>query len=284
MEQQRALMFVGYNTNGLPGHRLEDAIPLLAEIGYRGVAITLDHHALSPFDDALDAQLDRVAALLHEHKLTSVIETGARYLLDPRCKHQPTLLSDDPAARRLRIDLILRAVEIARRLGSTCVSFWSGAPDRPLSDDAGFARLADSIRPVLTRADDLDVPLAFEPEPGMFIDTLDRFARLDAMIAHPRFQLTLDVGHVLCTETISIAEAVRRWGPRILNVHIEDMRRAHHEHLAFGEGEIDFAEVIGAFREMNYCGGLFVELPRHAHDAVRVACQSFLFLSPLLAR
>ena len=36
-------MFLGYNTNGLAHHDLLDAIALLAEIGYRGVAITLDH-------------------------------------------------------------------------------------------------------------------------------------------------------------------------------------------------------------------------------------------------
>ena len=41
-------MFLGYNTNGLAHHDLFDAVELLAEIGYRGVAITIDHGALSP--------------------------------------------------------------------------------------------------------------------------------------------------------------------------------------------------------------------------------------------
>ena len=41
-------MYLGYNTNGLAHHDLFDAVELLAEIGYRGVAITIDHNALSP--------------------------------------------------------------------------------------------------------------------------------------------------------------------------------------------------------------------------------------------
>ena len=33
-----------YNTNGTANHRLDDAIDLIAEAGYQGVALTLDIH------------------------------------------------------------------------------------------------------------------------------------------------------------------------------------------------------------------------------------------------
>ena len=32
-----------YNTNGMQSHRLVDALALLGETGYHGVALTLDH-------------------------------------------------------------------------------------------------------------------------------------------------------------------------------------------------------------------------------------------------
>src|SRR5919198_2144401 len=116
-------MLPGYNTNGFAHHRLEDALTILAELGYEGVSLTLDHHALDPFDAALPAQLAAVRALLQKHGLRCVIETGARFLLDPRRKHQPTLLSPSETDRGRRRDFLQRAVVIARELGADAVSF-----------------------------------------------------------------------------------------------------------------------------------------------------------------
>jgi sugar phosphate isomerase/epimerase len=126
--------------------------------------------------------------------------------------------------------------------------------------------------------------LAFEPEPGMFIDTFARFAQLDERIKHPLFDLTVDLGHVHCVEQGPVADHVRAWGPRIANVHVEDMVRGEHEHLMFGEGTMDFPPMIEALREVGYQGGLHVELSRHSHMAVEAVCRSAAFLRPLLSR
>ena len=99
------------------------------------------------------------------------------------------------------------------------------------------------------------MPLAFEPEPGMFIDTLDRFARLDERVRHPLFDLTIDVGHVHCSAEGDIADLIRHWRTRIRNIHIEDMIQGVHEHLMFGEGTMDFAPIFQALHEISYRGG-----------------------------
>src|SRR5262245_64526247 len=106
-------MRFGYNTNGFAHHRLEDALTILVDLGYQSVAITLDHHALDPFDPDLPRQLADVRGLVGKLGLRSVVETGARFLLDPWQKHQPTLISPHAEERERRLDFLRRAVDIA---------------------------------------------------------------------------------------------------------------------------------------------------------------------------
>ena len=171
-------MRLGYNTNGLAHHSLPAAIELLAGIGYQSVAITIDYGILNPYDKQLEHSVRETQTLLNHHGFSSVIETGARYLLDPLHKHQPTLLAEEAADREKRIDFLRRAIDIAFSLGSDCVSIWSGClPEGAVRADA-MQRLADSLHTVLEHAALEDVTVAFEPEPGMFIDTMESFANL----------------------------------------------------------------------------------------------------------
>ena len=278
-------MRLGYNTNGLPHHRLRDAIPLLADEGYASVALTIEVGQLDPYDrpDHYREQVREAHRLLDHHALARVIETGARYLLNPRLKHDPTLMDADPARRSIRVDFLKRAIDLAAEIDAEAVSFWSGILRDDASEEAAMERLAEALRPVIAHAEARSVRLAFEPEPGMFIDTFARFAQLDERIRHPLFDLTIDLGHVHCIEDGSVADHVRRWGPRIVNVHVEDMVKGVHEHLMFGEGTMDFPPMIRALRDVDYRGGLHVELSRHGHMGAEAARRAREFLAPRLA-
>lgn len=276
-------MLLGYNTNGMSRHALVDAIALLAEIGYQSVAITIDHGALSPRED-WRKQVDEVRRTLRRSGMRSVIETGARFLLDPRLPHEPTLISAHPEARQRRIAFYEHAVRCAAELESDGVALWSGRRPEGVSDGEAMAWLVEGLEHVLTFAQRYGLPIAFEPEPGMFIDSLARFATLLTEIDHPNLKLTLDVGHVHCQGEGPIGEQVVRWQSRLVNVHIEDMRYGRHEHLMFGEGEIDFPPVLHALGQIGYHGGIHVELSRHSHEAPAIARQAFQFLHPLLEK
>jgi len=277
-------MRLGYNTNGLPHHRLVDAIELLASEGFQSVALTLDAGALDPYEDpsTLARQAAKVSQVLDRHQLGRVIETGARYLLNPRIKHDPTLMDPNPARQALRVDFLIRSIDLARELNAEAVSFWSGKLPDAIGEDEAMDRLIQGLAPVLEHAESSRMRLAFEPEPGMFIDTLDRFRRLDERVRHPLFDLTLDVGHAHCLREGNIAERIVEWGHRIANIHIEDMREDIHEHLMFGEGTIVFPPILRALNDIRYVGGIHVELSRHGHMAAEAVQQSARFLRPLL--
>jgi L-ribulose-5-phosphate 3-epimerase len=272
-------MLLGYNTNGFAHHRLEDALTILARLGYQSVAITLDYHTLNPFDPDLPDQIKRVREVLNSLRLRSVIETGARFLLDPWHKHQPTLVSEEAAEREKRLDFFRRTIDIAWQLSADVVSFWSGTPQDKAADSVYMDRLVQGCLRLCDYAAERNIRLAFEPEPGMFIDTMARFAELKDRVQHPFFGLTIDIGHLHCQGEVPIADHLRRWKDLLWNIHIEDMRRGIHEHLMFGEGEIDFAPVLQTLKEIGYSGGVHVELIRHSHDAVETARKAFAFLS-----
>jgi L-ribulose-5-phosphate 3-epimerase len=271
-------MLLGYNTNGFAHHRLDDALRILSALGYQSIALTLDHHALDPFEAGLSAQLEQVGILLQQLSLRCVIETGSRFLLDPWRKHQPTLLDPTPEGRRLRLEFLCRAVDIAAHLQADAVSFWSGKAIPAEPDTVLWPRLVEGIQRLCAYAEQRNVRLAFEPEPGMFIDTMPRYAELFRLASHPCFGLTLDIGHLHCMNELPIASHINAWRGCLWNVHIEDMRKGVHDHLMFGEGEIDFRPVLSALRAAGYTGGLHVELSRHSHDAVETARRALAFL------
>ncbi|MBI3864760.1 MAG: sugar phosphate isomerase/epimerase, partial [Planctomycetia bacterium] len=253
-------MRLGYNTNGLAFHRWTEGLELLADIGYESVAITLDHHCLDPYSEGLSHEVARMASCLARLKLSSVIETGARFLLNSRHKHEPTLMSPSADERALRIDFLKRAIDIACDLGSDAMSFWSGVLREPILPQAAMARLADGCAEVVDHAVARRMKLGFEPEPGMFIESFAQFEELLRQVDSPLFGLTIDIGHVHCVESGPIEDYLRQWGARLFNVHIENMRKGVHEHLRFGEGEIDFEQVLRALAEIGYAGGVHVEL------------------------
>ena len=172
-----------------------------------------------------------------------MVETGARFVLDPRRKHFPTLVSD---GRQRRVDLLCTAVDVAVELGAPVVSMWSGAAP---ADEPPRARLGPAGRRLRARArarrSATAITLAFEPEPGMLVETLADYERLRERLGHPQaLGLTLDIGHIVCLEPMSVTECVRRGAATLAHVHIEDMRRGVHEHLMFGEGELDLDEAL----------------------------------------
>lgn len=263
-----------YNTNGFAHHRLEDAIAIIRDLGYAGIGITLDVHHLNPFE-IRPRDLERFRKLLDG--LEVVIQTGARFLLDPRRKHEPTLLTNEPEGRALRVAFLERAIEIGARLGATSVSFWSGAAPAGVPETELQNRLADGCVRICDKAAASGILLAFEPEPGMWIERVDQYQQIKNRVARPQLGLALDVGHLAVTGE-DLGPILLNYSSELRIVQIEDIRDRVHNHLMFGEGELDFAAILGAFEKYHYQGLLECELSRDSHRAPTCAAQAIRFL------
>lgn len=264
-----------YNTNGLTSHRLDDALALLADCGYDGVALTLDvaHH--DPFAPELGRRTAALADRLRGLGLGSVVETGARFLLDPRRKHRPTLISADPAGRARRVAFLRTCVDVAADLGSEAVSFWAGVPARDQDRDEAWRWLGDGVREVVGHARDRGVVCAVEPEPGMLVEDCDDWMRLALDVGGASgatgessgITLALDTGHCIVSGRWTPDDAVREFAPLLGAVAVEDMPRGVHEHRAPGEGDMDLPAVLAALRAVRHPGLVSFELSRDAHRA-----------------
>lgn len=268
-----------YNTNGFAHHRLEDVVALLADLGYDGVALTPDVHHLDPLS-ATAAQVDALAAHLQRVGLGITIEAGARFVLDPRRKHHPTLLSSDGFELRQRF--YRRLIDLAVDLGSPLVSIWSGRreSDTP-AGEAGHTLLAERLTPVLEHAAERGIEVCFEPEPGMLVETLDQYAALREELLPHRLFLTIDTGHLAASERPPFHGHVSSNAGPLRNVHLDDAPIGIHEHRFFGDGDLDLAAIATALREVEYAGPLAIELSRHCHDAARIARSALEKLRPL---
>ncbi len=265
-----------YNTNGAANHRLADAVALIAEAGYDGVALTLDHHHLDPMAEGWVGRAEALARDLQARRLGCVIETGARFLLDPRRKHEPTLLTPSAEGRARRVEFLRRAVDIGAVLGAEAVSFWAGVPQPGVDRGEAGAWLLEGVAQVLDHARRRGVTAALEPEPGMLVETLDDWALLHSHL--PRLALALDLGHCLVTQEREPPAAVREFAPHLGTVAIEDMRRGDHTHLPFGEGDMDIPACLDALEAVGFARLVCVELSRESHRADRMIPQSLDWL------
>lgn len=279
--RKRPLFRLAYNTNGLAHHRTLDALRLLSELGYEGVAITPDVGQLDLYH--LDPQevLD-VRHWAEELGLELAIETGARFLLDARRKHYPTLLEDDPAARGRRIDFLERSIDLARELDAGIVSLWTGcAPGGERVGDPGardtheriWDRLCAGLEEVLRYGGEAGVQLALEPEPGMFIERPAGYGELIERLGSTgdTLGLCLDVGHLLVTGDLPVGDVIRAWAPRLVHVHLDDIRKGVHEHRMFGTGDLDLDETLSTLIDVGYDGMGAVELSRDSHRGAEAA-------------
>jgi L-ribulose-5-phosphate 3-epimerase len=287
------LFRLGYNTNGLAHHRLLDGLRMLADLGYEGVAITPDVGQLDPL--APDPRLvEDTRRWSEELGLELAIETGARFVLDPTRKHFPTLLEPAADDRARRVKMLTNCVDLASELGAPVCSIWAGAAPGGLVGDrrSGAAapeelwtRLCDGVRAVLDHARERGVVLAFEPEPGMFVERpagyLELVRRLGA--DGDELGLTLDVGHLLVTGDLPVSEQIRASSERLVHVHLDDIRAGVHEHMMFGQGDLDLPGTLRALLEVGFEGLAAVELSRDSHRGAAAASEALQRLKAALA-
>jgi sugar phosphate isomerase/epimerase len=232
-----------------------DAIDVVDQAGYPGIELSFHRDQFNPFN-ITDEYLATIKKKFETTRVKPVCVATASHFFTPSRPHEPSLMCIDTAGRKRRINLVKRGIEVARKLGVNLVTFGSGfIRDEHVSNPSMDPKelLVDSIHQCLKAVrDDEDIALLIEPEPGMFIETLEQGMNLVNEVNSPKFKLHLDLCHNYCAESDYIG-ALALAAPHARYLHVSDTREGYNlkivkmsETLTF---DMDFASYLVYFPE-----------------------------------
>lgn len=248
------ILRLGYNTSAFARTtNMTDIIGTLHGLGYAGMELTLDRRHFHPYFADGDARR-QLARHVAAHNLEVVLSVGGRYVLSG-IAHEPSLVSATAAERQRFVDFAVEAIRVAPAVNARTIMLHSGILPAGIDTAEAWQWLTAEVGYLSDEAQSCGVMLGFEFHPAMLIATLSDYLRLKAAVDSPALRLTLDVGHVACTDTRPVSEVIAECAGEIVNVHLEDIKGRRHVHLPIGQGDIDFADVFRGLKAIGY-GGL----------------------------
>lgn len=243
-----------YSTFGLTDLKFLDSIEAVDRAGYPGIEVSFHRDQFNPFE-LTDEYVEAIKKKFQEVRVKPACIATASHFFTPSRPHEPSLMSPDLAGRKRRIQLIRRGIDLARKLGVPLVTFGSGfIRDEHVSNPSVNPRelLVDSIHQLLKSVREDDITLLIEPEPGMYIETIQQGIDLVEEVNSPQFRLHIDLCHAYCSEKDYIAE-LGRVAPYTRYLHVSDAQQGYNLKLVkMSENlkmDLDFASYLIYFPE-----------------------------------
>ena len=277
-------MKLAFSTNAFTRFPLDQALKGIKDAGFSAAEILADvPHAYPP--TLTTAAIDAVVKTLSSTELSvSNINCNCSfgYWKDapPEPYFEPSLISPNPQHRADRTRMIFTTLDFAKAVGAPNISITSGRCLGAMDPQKAAAQFRESIRPVLDRAEALNVGVGIELEPGLFLEWATELRHWIDELGSPMFGANLDIGHsVVLGETVT--EAVETLRGRIWNMHVEDLPGRKHYHTIPGDGTFPWQELAKVLDDIDYDRYLTVELYTMTEDPHTAARRSFEFLSNL---
>jgi len=262
-------MKLAFSSNAYLRFSFSEAARRIASIGYSGIEIMADvPHAWPAYLLAEQKEAIRKSLSTHGLTISNINAFMMNAINDARQKYwHPSWIEPYRPYRQVRIDHTIRALDLAKELGSPCITTEPGGPLEPgQSWQNGLEIFLESLRPVIAHAEKVGVQLLVEPEPDLLIETAAQFEEFMKHIHSPAVGLNFDIGHMYCVrdDPAPTLHRLKKW---IRHVHLEDIAatRVHH-HLVPGEGAIDFKATLQALRDIGYQGWVTIELYPYIDD------------------
>lgn len=263
-----------YSTGSLPdSFSLTRIAETLSGTPFRGVELVL---TASMLERAADSRYWRAARdEFHAQGLAfRNVHLGSPFLMGPE-SHRPGLSSLEETGRKRKAMAVAKAVMTASFLDCPAVCLTTGLPEAGADPEAQIEALRAEIA-VLVRGLPAGMRLYVEQEPEHVIHGAAQMKALSD--AFPgTLLLNFDVGHshVIAED---IGAMLRDLGPRLANIHLEDIEGRVHAHKLYGEGDVDFPAIFAALHDIGYRGDYTPDLYPFKDDYERAMRASVAFL------
>jgi sugar phosphate isomerase/epimerase len=270
-------MRFGFSTNAFRQYDLDEAIEVLADVGYDGVELLFDQPHLYP-PEASDEEIEAVRETLDANDI-AISNCNAFMLTAIEDFHHPSFVEEDESYRRRRIEYTLDSLDTAAALDAEHISIEPGGPvPEGRSRDWAMDTFEEGLREVLARAEEVGVDVLVEPEPDLLIETTDEFLELADRIDSPRMRCNFDAGHLFCVGE-DPAAAIETLGPYSPHYHLEDIPADRtHEHTQLGEGGMDIDGFLETLEDTGYDGFVTIELYPYEETAEETARGAMRYL------
>jgi sugar phosphate isomerase/epimerase len=274
-------MKLAFSTNAFKRYSLEDSIQEIAKIGYGGVEILCDvPHAYPPlFGDRQARSLK--STLASRNMQISNLNAFTLYAIGD--VYHPSWIEDDKHARDVRVQHTIDCIRLAKKIGANHLSTEPGGPAPTSIDPRQLERIFSSGLTAVTKvAEEEDVKVLVEPEPGLLLENSSQFKRFIKNITSDYVRLNFDIGHFYCVNE-DPAKLVHELSEYIGHFHLADIARSRvHNHLIPGRGSIDFRSVFDAMDDIGYDGFATVELYPYQENPVQAAKEAYDYLCSII--
>jgi sugar phosphate isomerase/epimerase len=221
-------------------------------------------------------------ALLSKHNL-EISNLNAFTLYAIKDTYHPSWVEDVSELRQIRFEHTKNCIELASELGCRNISTEPGGPPhtRTTNPVALRRRFVREMNKLSRFAEDQEIKVLVEPEPGLLLETSQDFLYFIKKIESEYIRLNFDIAHFYCARE-DPAEVIHRLSDYIEHFHLSDIAvNRIHNHLIPGEGAINFRSVFKAIVEFGYKGFITVELYPYQNNPVYAATKAFEFLQSL---
>ncbi len=272
-------MIFGYSTNAFVKFPLSESLEKIADLGFEGVEIMGDRPHLYPPDFGA-REIAELQAILRRRGLR-VTNINSFTLFAVGDTYLPSWIEPEAERRQIRIRHTRDSLRMAAALGCRNISVPPGGPLGDLSRKGALARFHAGLEQVLPLAEELDVRVLVEPEPGLMLENTAEFREFIRDVRSPLVGINFDIGHFFCAgeDPRAAFEELFQW---VGHMHIEDIAPdRRHRHLIAGQGAIAFRTVFEAMARLGYAHDISLELYPYVDMPEQAGRESREFLLPL---